>query len=247
MPVHKSAVLILRCQDWSETSQVVHLAAREVGRLRCLAKGSRRPKNPFGGPLDRWMIGEAVFSLADPNRLATLMELYPTERLDGLRQGLPAFYGASCITEMVLALVPEMESQPEAYDLVVHALRLLSGAAPAECQAITLASVWRLLAILGYVPPMDRCVECQTPLDAGGPVDFSAGLGGAVCPRCRPEGRVQRLTGKALQAIGFLLEAEWDEVRRVRLTRATADLVRAVLQARVDELAGKKLSAIRYV
>ena len=246
MPVHKSAVLILKCQDWSETSQVVHLLAREVGRVRCLAKGSRRGLNPFSGPLDLWTAGDAVFSMTDPNRLATLMELYETGRFDGLRRKLPAFYGASCITELVLAIVPDAERQVELYDLVIETLRLLGDADPREAQAVTLAALWQMLAMLGYLPQMDRCVECGEALEAG-PRDFSPGHGGPLCPRCKPPAGTLHLSAKAAQAIVFLLAAAWDEVRRVRLTPATAAQVRAVLAARIEELAGRKLSSLRYV
>jgi DNA repair protein RecO (recombination protein O) len=247
VPVHKSTVLILRCQDWSETSQVVHLLAREVGRLRCLAKGSRRSLNPFSGPLDRWIVGEAVFSLTDPNRLATLMELFETERFPGMGNRLPAFYGASLLTEVVMAVVPDAELQPEVFDHVLETLRLLDQAETGSCQAITLAAVWRLLALLGYVPPMNRCVQCSQPLDPTGPVDFSAGLGGPVCPACRPPKGTHHLTGKAASAIAFLLEAAWDEVRRVRLSPPTATQLRSVLGARLEELSGRKLGALKYV
>jgi DNA repair protein RecO (recombination protein O) len=246
VPIHKSTVLILRCQDWSETSQVVHLLAREGGRLRCLAKGSRRGLNPFSGPLDRWRLGEAVFSMTDPNRLGTLMELYETERFAGLHDKLPAFYGAACLTELLMALVPDAERQPELFDLLVQAFRLLASAGPRECQAVTFAALWRTLALLGYVPPMNRCVECGGALPAG-PADFSPGQGGPLCPACRPAARALHATAKTAQAIAFLLVADWDEVRRVRLTAATANQVRAILGARAEELAGRKLASLRYV
>jgi len=247
MAVYKSQVLILRCQDWSETSQVVHLLAREVGRLRCLAKGSRRGLNPFSGPLDRWILGEAVFSVADPNRLATLMELYETGRFEGLRRGLPAFYGASYVTELVMTLVPDLEPQPPVFDLAVQTFRLLAEAEPEACRAITFACAWRLLALLGYMAESGRCVECRQPMAAGESVHYSAGLGGCLCPHCRPEGRTHHLTAKTAQAMAFLASADWDEIRRVRLSQATANQMRAILAARVAELAGKELSASRYV
>jgi DNA repair protein RecO (recombination protein O) len=246
VPVYKSSALVLRCQDWSETSQVVHLLTREAGLLRCLAKGSRRDKNPFGGPFDRWTLGEAVFSVADPNRLATLMEFYPTERFEGLRRGLPAFYGAAAVTELVMALVPDFEPQPAVFDLAIEALRRLAGAEAPACQAMALAVAWRLLGLLGYMPPLDRCIQCDRPQE-GGAVDFSPGLGGPVCPACRTATVTLHLSAKAAQAIAFLASQDWEAVRRVRLTKATAAQVRAVLEARIEELAGKKLSALRHV
>ncbi|MCX5672943.1 MAG: DNA repair protein RecO [Planctomycetota bacterium] len=247
MAVYKSQVLILKCQDWSETSQVVHLLAREAGRLRSLAKGSRRGLNPFSGPLDRWVLGEAVFSVADPDRLATLMELYETERFEGLRRHLPAFYGASYATELVMALVPDLDPQPAAFDLVVRTFRLLAQVEPEACRAVTFAFAWRLLALLGYMAEGGRCVECQAPVAADQPANYSAGLGGPLCANCRPEGRTHHLTAKTAQAMAFLASAEWDEVPRVRLSQTTANQMRSVLAARVAELAGKELSASRYV
>jgi DNA repair protein RecO (recombination protein O) len=193
-------------------------------------------------------VGEAVFSQPDTNRLATLMELYETERFHGFHEKLPAFYGASCVTEIVLALVPELEPQPAVFDLLMDALRRLDRAEPEACQALTLAAAWRLLAVLGYVPPMNQCVQCGQALDTGQPMNYSAGLGGPVCPACRPaEGKTHHLTGRAAQAIAFLINSESDEVQRVRLSEATADQVRSVLGARIEELAGKKLSTLRYV
>lgn len=247
MPVHKSTVLILRCIDHSETSQVVYLLAREVGRVRCLAKGSKRGLNPFSGPLDRWILGEAVFSLTDPNRLGTLMELYETDRFEGVREKLPGFYGASLATELVLALVPEADLQPAVFDLTVEVLQVLAECEPDACQAVTFAFAWRLLGLLGYAPPMDRCIECDAVLAAGSPLEFNAGLGGPVCAQCRAKGPTIRMTGKAAEAVGFLAGAEWNEVRRVRLSEPTARQMRAVLSARVAELSGKELATARYV
>jgi len=249
VPVHKSMALVLRCRDWSETSQVVDLLARQVGRLRCLAKGSKRGQNPFSGPLDRWTLGEAVFSVSNPNRLATLMELYEIDRFNGLRRTLPAFYGASLATELAIVLVPDLDPQPAVFDLMVQTFRLLAEGEAEACQAVTFAFAWRLVALLGYGHDMGRCVECDRPLDREKPLEYSAGLGGPVCRGCRPEGRgkIHHLTAKTAQAMAFLAGAAWGEVRRVRLSRVTANQMRDVLAATVAELAGKELSAAAYV
>ncbi len=247
MTIHKSLVLTLRTLDYSETSQVVVFLARDAGLLRGLAKGSKRGQNPFGGPLDRWTLAEAVFSLRDPTRLATLMEIYEHERFAGLRDRLAAFYGASLVTEMLLALLPEGDPQPAVFDLAVEALGRLDEAEPAQARALALALAWRLLATLGYAVDMGRCVECGAEIEPGRPVEFSGAVGGPVCPNCRPPGRTVTLTGKAAEAITFLASAEWSEVRRVRLGEPTAKALRAALQARMEELAGRTLSSLPYL
>jgi recombinational DNA repair protein (RecF pathway) len=129
---------------------------------------------------------------------------------------------------------------------MVETLRLLAAGDPRQCQALTLAALWRMLAVLGYVPALDHCIECSEALTAA-PLDFSPGHGGPLCAKCRPPAGTLHLSAKAAQAIGFLLAATWDEVRRVRLTPATAAQIRAVLAARVEELAGRKLASLRHV
>jgi DNA repair protein RecO len=249
--VYKGQVLTLRCGDFSETSQVVTLLGPDAGLVRCLAKGSKRGRNPFGGPLDRWTLGHAVFSLPDPNRLGTLMELYELERFEGLRAKLPAFLGASAATELVLALVPEVEPQPEAFALAVETLRHLAEAEPAAARAVAFAFAWRLLAALGYGPDLGHCAECGAVVEdsgeAAGPRPFSGALGGLVCPRCRAPDRTVRLTAQGVRAIRFLASRPWDEVRRVRLADSTAKALRQALLSRAEELAGQRLSAVEYV
>ncbi len=220
---------------------------RYTGLIRCLAKGSKRGRNPFDGPLDRWTLGEAVFSLRDPNRLATLMELYAVERFDGLRAKLPAFYGAALATEALLALVPEADPSPEVFDLATEALRRLAAAEADAARAVAFAFAWRLTGALGYGPDLGRCAQCGAAIATDAGVAFSGGLGGAVCPNCTPPDRVVRLSGRAAKAVAFLASAPWAEVERVRLSGPTAEALRRAFGARAAELAGRELSALRYV
>jgi hypothetical protein len=56
-----------------------------------------------------------------------------------------------------------------------------------------------------------------------------------------------RLGAKTVQAMEFLVSADWKAIGRVRLSAATANEMRAALTARVETLAGTGLSAAQYV
>ena len=47
MSTEKTTAIVLRTVEFSETSLVVTLFTREFGKIGALAKGARRPKNPF--------------------------------------------------------------------------------------------------------------------------------------------------------------------------------------------------------
>ncbi|MHC4433863.1 MAG: DNA repair protein RecO, partial [Planctomycetota bacterium] len=45
----KDMAICIRAVDYSETSQIVTLFARDTGKIGAIAKGSKRPKSKFDG------------------------------------------------------------------------------------------------------------------------------------------------------------------------------------------------------
>lgn len=53
MPARESESLILRTYPFQEADLIVSFLARDLGKLRGVARRARRPKNPFGAGLER--------------------------------------------------------------------------------------------------------------------------------------------------------------------------------------------------
>ena len=62
MRYHQRAIC-LRAIDFSETSQVLTLLTRDEGKVRLMAKGTKRPKSKTGGAIDLLAEGTVVYSL----------------------------------------------------------------------------------------------------------------------------------------------------------------------------------------
>jgi DNA repair protein RecO (recombination protein O) len=52
MALERATGLVIRFTDYSETSRIVTLYTRELGKVRALAKGGRRLKSNFESALD---------------------------------------------------------------------------------------------------------------------------------------------------------------------------------------------------
>ncbi|MFQ6036643.1 MAG: DNA repair protein RecO, partial [Sedimentisphaerales bacterium] len=48
----KDTAICIRAVDYSETSQIVTFFTRATGKIRAIAKGSKRPKSAFDGPIE---------------------------------------------------------------------------------------------------------------------------------------------------------------------------------------------------
>ena len=94
MPRFKDQAVCIRVIDWSETSQIVVLLTACQGKVRGVAKGSRRA-NPssvqkFSGGIDLLTAGQALGVIKPSTDLAVLTEWDLQEPLRHLRTDLQA-------------------------------------------------------------------------------------------------------------------------------------------------------------
>src|SRR5437763_536855 len=61
MALGKSAAVVIGSFDLGESDRVVTFYAREHGKVRGVAKASRRMRSRFGGALELFTLGELVF------------------------------------------------------------------------------------------------------------------------------------------------------------------------------------------
>lgn len=195
MDYRKSAALTIGRSDYRETSQIVSFYTREYGKLRVLAKGSKRPKNNFDGPFDLLTYGQVVFVYRPTNRLQTVTEFKVRDNFGGLRRDYKRIQSAMYLAEFLGQMTEIEDKHPDLFDLSVETLReLAEGTVASNLLMISFSA--RALKCLGYMPIISHCIKCESPkvtLGDKGEVTFSLRRGGVVCPECRdkePDGRV---------------------------------------------------------
>jgi len=179
----KSLALTLRVFDFSETSQVVHLYARELGRMHAIAKGSKRKKSAFRGGFDIVSLVEILRIEKDPGTLDLLTSAETLEVYPDLRRDWSRFCAAGYVVDLLDEFTPEGMPQPELFDAARSTLDALESGAPvAECVFRFEA---RFLDLLGHFPRLDACGTCRRPL-TGSDAWFSVRDGGVHCGKCPP-------------------------------------------------------------
>jgi recombinational DNA repair protein (RecF pathway) len=164
--------LCIRCWDWSETSQTVWLFGRELGLVRCLAKGSKRADNRFSGGIETLTRVEIQVSLRAPERtpgaLATLACADLVEVFPAVRASLGAFHAGLAIADALAHGTHDADPHPRSYDAALHALRCIGVAPPAPQRdhAWHLARfLWTLLDETGHAPSTTHDARSRQPLD----------------------------------------------------------------------------------
>ena len=179
MPTITDNAIVIRCWDFSETSQTVSLLTREHGIIRGLAKGSKREKGPFSGGMDVLTQGEVVAIVKPGRDLATITAWHLQNLHRVVRQNLSANRAALYMADLVHHMVLEHDPHPDLFDALVLALESLERIDQVEHALLRLQ--WNLLLEAGYAPELNRDAETGLELPAdSATLGFSARAGGVV-------------------------------------------------------------------
>jgi DNA repair protein RecO (recombination protein O) len=185
--LREAEALVLRVYDYGDTSQVAHLLVAGAGRIHVLAKGSRREKNAFQGPLDLLVRGRAAWYPRPRTGLHLLGSFEVLETFPRIRGDLERYYLACHVLEALHETARQEEPGETAYLLGTAACRMIERADRPENVLPPFHA--DLLRQLGSAPRLDVCVSCETPAAEVRRPRLSPASGGLLCETCAVEDR----------------------------------------------------------
>ena len=199
----KDQAVCIRHIDWSETSQVVALFTREHGKVRGLAKGSKRTSPSavakFSGGIELLTRGEVIATTKPTSDLAAITEWDLQEPFHHLRTDLSAWKLGMYAADLVGALTADHDPHPVTFEAMVGFLEAVgsrlrlsaSGAvgsdrAQVAVQAALLRFQWDVLSDCGFKPELRVDVRSGEVLEekeitkGAGQLSFDARAGGVT-------------------------------------------------------------------
>jgi DNA repair protein RecO (recombination protein O) len=246
LPSARSLALVIGSVNIMETSKVVTLFTRDMGKLAVLAKGANRPKSPFHAALDLLDVCDIVVIRKASEALDLLTEAALQERFDSLRRDLAALYAGYYIAELLAGLTELHDPHPKLFDAAVVTLRNLGD------PGLRMRRLFRFelacLRELGVMPALEECVHCGKVIEASTDrVAFSLSAGGVLCASCRAgQPHVVALEQSTLEGLR-LLAVPGPAWRDFRLGPAERAAIRSTLSAMFGHLMGRPLRLSRYL
>jgi DNA repair protein RecO (recombination protein O) len=206
--------VILKHSDWGEADRLLWLFTRQMGKVRVIAKGVRKPRSRKSGHLEPFT--HAALQLAWGRDLHIVTQAEAIDTHTGLREDLLRMSYASYIVELLDRFTYEEGENRRLYRLLIDTLsRLELEADPA--MVVRYYEV-RLLDLVGFRPQLFNCIECGKEIK---PEDqyFSAAKGGILCPICgRRLSGAQPISMGALKILRHFQRSNYAEAKRARLT-----------------------------
>lgn len=226
---YKTEGFVVRQLALGEADRILTFYTPDLGKVRAVAKGVRRPKSKLAGHLE--LLNQVALSLSHGRNLDVVNETQVVRSFIELREDLDRLSRALYVAELIDGFSSERSPNYGVYKLLEHTLeRLAVEDAP---DLLLRYFELQLLDQSGFRPELYECVECRFALE---PADhlFTCAGGGAVCPNCRSSasGALIPLPQTAMKVLRFMLRERSyagvaglrvspDQMREVeRLTRA---------------------------
>ena len=212
----KDTAICIRAVDYSETSQIITFFTRANGKISAIAKGSKRPKSAFDGPVEVFAYGKIVFSDSAKEKLAVLTEFQQQPALTSLADNLFTLHCASFAVELVNHLTDEYDPHPQLFDAFLQFLKNTQEASHETRDTISLLILFQLALLreVGLQPILNYCVNCKTRYEANWQqCYFSHSANSLICRDCEASfpDRIS-LTAAAADALSNLKQlADADE------------------------------------
>lgn len=204
MPARRTLALVIRSVEVFETSLVVTLFTRELGKASALAKGARRLKSSFQGGLDLLALSDIVLLTRGSEALDLMTESAPVERFHAPRTSLEALYAGFHVAELLSDLLDYHDPHPRLFDAARVTLRHL-GDDDARTRRLARFELF-CLRELGLLPTLSDCAQCGRGLEiVADRVAFGLASGGVLCDDCQPGvTHVVSITPRELESIQIL-------------------------------------------
>jgi len=200
----KDFAICIRALDYSETSQIVTLFTRARGKIKAIAKGSKRPKSAFDGALEVFSYGKIVFADSKKEKLATLTEFEQQPGFTHLSDNLFVFNCCLLATELLSNLTNDYDPHTELFDSFLQFLQDTNEGRGTKDEgrgtrddgrgtlALLILFQLALLKEVGLQPILSHCVNCKTQYEIRGTRDetnwsevyFSSSANGLICRDC---------------------------------------------------------------
>ena len=206
--------VVLRHSDWGEADRMLGLFTRELGKVRAVAKGARKPRSRKAGHLEPFTRVSLLLARGRDTLIVTQAEAVNSHLR--LREDLVRVGYAAYVVELLDRFTYEEGENTALYRLLVETLQRLDDE-PQSAFCVRYYEM-RLLDLVGFRPHLQQCMRCEADIQ---PEDqfFSAELGGVLCARCGLQVSGSRpVSVGALRVLRHLQRSSYAEARRLPLS-----------------------------
>lgn len=236
----------LKSYNLKDSDKIVVMYSKELGLIRGVAKGVKKPKSRLGARMDSLVANKIM--LYKGKNLDTICQAEALNTFKDSRQDYDKLMYSSYVSEIISIFgVEDDPSSKEVYDLFYKALdRISSAKSKKDVMIAVIKFQLKMMLIIGFGLEFDSCLCCREEiLDED--MYFSIQMGGVVCEECNKDLGVKlklhhkmRDFMQAMMQFDFNYESDYDKKATEKVCDVCFNLLNQYIQSHTD----KKIKSI---
>lgn len=182
----KTEGIVVRSYDFGEGHRIVVLFTDKYGKIKAVAKGSRKIRSKYGASLEPLSENHFLLYRKPSQPLFTITGCKVIKSWDNIRGDMYLFGYASMMVEGIDYLYAREDKEIVVYNLLKQALKDIE----LSPSSTTWLFLFRILKHAGYRLNFFSCVSCGKKVDEVIQPYFSPHDGGLICSVCRKKGEL---------------------------------------------------------
>ncbi len=249
MPLFNTEAIVLRSINYGESDRIVTFFTKDFGKIKGIAKGARKSRKRFQNALNLFTHIRLILFEREGMSLVRADGCDIICAFPKIREDLKKIFYANYFVELINEMSGEHERNPDAFDLLLFALRELENTEPKE-EYMRIFEI-RALSLFGYRPNIKRCNVCKKDLEDLKDITsffFSKERGGVVCGECfKGYSDPIPISLGTLRAIEKVSEMSLTSIQRIKFTPQTLIEAGDILPKFIEYQLGKDLKSLKVL
>jgi DNA repair protein RecO (recombination protein O) len=240
---YQTEAIIIKRIKLGEADRILTIYTPDLGKLKAVAKGTRRPKSKLGGHVE--LLTHSRIMIARGRNLDIITQAQTIDNFLPIKDDLERISRGLYLAELIDSFTGEHIEDRQLFNLLLETLKQL--AQSRDYEPVLRYFELNLLDHLGYRPQLQRCTDCNLLLEPGSNF-FSSRLGGVLCPQCGfNEPMASPISLNALKVLRLWQNCNYETATRVKIKRELSVELEQLMREYIRYLLEKQLKSTAWL
>jgi DNA repair protein RecO (recombination protein O) len=241
----KSEAILLRKVELRETSLLLTFYTKESGKISGVIKGVRSPQPQFAGVYEPFTLDKVTYYEKSNKDLFVISQCDLLEYFSPIRTDIERIAYAGYFIEFVDSVCQASEKNEDIFFLLRDSLEAISNKQGSLKRIARIFEI-KLLNLIGLMPRLKQCVECDSNDTTKGA--FSIKNGGMLCEQCiKTDITSRKILQETVNFMEIIRTMPYEKTLRIKVSENVGKDLEDILRGFLDYHVQKRFKSLEFM
>jgi DNA repair protein RecO (recombination protein O) len=239
---HKTRGVVIKRMNYGEADRILTILTEDMGKIKAIAKGSRKILSKMGGSLEPFCLVNFIFHQGKSFYIVTSASV--EKHFDKVHTDITKTAKAFYIGELLDKFLEEKENHPEVFELFVKYLQALNDD---DDEILIPVFSAKILENLGFRPVTTECLHCGNKLVQE--QNFWDDVeGGVICQVCHDKfDHGQKIDNDIIKILRLIFSEKFNVGSKINIDDEYKKVTARILESYVEGTIEREIKSRKFM